>query len=937
MAEVTRAAQPPAAKQTKPLDFDAFLSYTRRDRPVVSGIQQGLHHIGRRLGQLRALRVFRDDTDLTASPDLWGRITEALDRSRFLIVTLSPPAAASLWVNKEVSYWLERRGREQLMLVLTAGHLHWDQATARFDPQASDAAPPVLTERGSLPSEPLFIDVTDDAPWDYRAPTFRDKITALAAPIHGKPKDQLASDDLREQRRFRRLRTAAITGLIALTVVAVVAAGIAVAQRQEAIRRLHDATVARLDAEGASMLAGATPGGDERAVQELLAAHAIANRPDGVPILNAQIARFATQKILDASSSVHQLAYSPDGSRVATADDDGTVRQWDAATGKPMGSPLKGHADNVTAVEYAPDGQTIASTSFDGTMRLWNAGTGAALNPNPMRVGGLTAVAVSPDGRMVVTGGNDDTLRIWDPHSGQLRLAHQVFTDNRVAISDVAFDRTGNLVAVSGNSGTVIIYDTTTGTSHAPTITVPGLGPFPSTVWRVAFSPDGHTIALGSDDLELWNADTGTLIRAIRVGTARVTTVNALAFSPDGHRIATGRNDGALQLWDADSGAQIGPTLTGHTGMVTGVAFSPDGEQIATASQDATLRLWNATLGQPMRGPDPVLLHVAFSPDGHRLAASGDNAVQLWDIVAGQPRPSLTASGSGPKSFGFVDGGRIVIAAADGTVQVWDASTGQPVGQPVHIGIAQQIAQRGVHFAFRGDGREIASGTEYDGTAQLWDVATGRALGQPMTVAASDNAIYALAFSPDGHHLAAGYDDGVRLWNTDTGQPEGTVMADPRSLPIMGVAFSRDGTVVAAGREDGAVELRDTGTGRPTRNSPLVGHTSHAFGVAFGVGDQLASGGSDATLRLWDTSTGKPTAAPLTVSDSVTSVAVSPHGRLAAAASVDGTVRVSPAVADPSQLCAKLSTNMSHQQWRDWVSPSIGYITVCPGLAVAPD
>src|ERR1700678_2564588 len=175
MSEAKRAVQFPAPGQMVPLDYDAFLSYTHRDRPVVSGIQKGLHHIGRRLGQLRALRVFRDDTDLTASPDLWGRITDALDRSCFMIVTLSPQAAQSHWVNKEISYWIERRGLEQLMLVVAAGQLHWDENTARFDPQTSDAAPPVLTEPGSLPAEPLFIDVSGDAPWDHRAPTFRDK------------------------------------------------------------------------------------------------------------------------------------------------------------------------------------------------------------------------------------------------------------------------------------------------------------------------------------------------------------------------------------------------------------------------------------------------------------------------------------------------------------------------------------------------------------------------------------------------------------------------------------------------------------------------------------------------------------------------------------------------------------------------------------------
>src|ERR1700739_2514276 len=150
MSEVTQAAEFPASGQVEPLDYDACLSYTHRDGPVVSGIQKGLHHIGRRLGQLRALRVFRDDTDLTASPDLWSRIVDALDRSRFFIVTLSPLAAQSQWVNQEISYWLQHRGREQLMLVLVDGQLQWDQRTARFDPAISNAESAVLTEPGAL-------------------------------------------------------------------------------------------------------------------------------------------------------------------------------------------------------------------------------------------------------------------------------------------------------------------------------------------------------------------------------------------------------------------------------------------------------------------------------------------------------------------------------------------------------------------------------------------------------------------------------------------------------------------------------------------------------------------------------------------------------------------------------------------------------------------
>jgi hypothetical protein len=124
--------------------YDAFISYSHaKDKPVAAALQAVVQTLGKPWYRRRALRVFRDDTSLSATPGLWPSIEQALAQSRFLIFLASPEAAASQWVGKEVAYWLEYKGADTLLIALTDGDLAWDSVAGDFRSPGTPALPEV--------------------------------------------------------------------------------------------------------------------------------------------------------------------------------------------------------------------------------------------------------------------------------------------------------------------------------------------------------------------------------------------------------------------------------------------------------------------------------------------------------------------------------------------------------------------------------------------------------------------------------------------------------------------------------------------------------------------------------------------------------------------------------------------------------------------------
>src|ERR1700754_416135 len=137
--------------------YDGFLSYSHAvDGRLAPALQTGVERFAKRWNRTRALRIFRDKASLAANPSLWQVIERALARSDWFLLMASPEAAASVWVGREVDWWLRHRGADGLLIVVTGGELCWNEDLGGFDPAVSTALPPALY--GAFRAEPLWVD-----------------------------------------------------------------------------------------------------------------------------------------------------------------------------------------------------------------------------------------------------------------------------------------------------------------------------------------------------------------------------------------------------------------------------------------------------------------------------------------------------------------------------------------------------------------------------------------------------------------------------------------------------------------------------------------------------------------------------------------------------------------------------------------------------------
>ncbi len=492
----------------------------------------------------------------------------------------------------------------------------------------------------------------------------------------------------------------------------------------------------------------------------------------------------------------------------------------------------KGTIQNIV---YSPDGKILAAA---GSLGIWlydtdNLGEIELLKEDPYR-----AIAISPDGKLMASSGYwEDEIYLWD-------------FSNREQI--------GTLVG------------------HA------------NSIYFLAFSPDGESLASGSSDntVRLWDVAEQKQIGFFNIDKALYT----VAISPDWEILASGGGEeNEIRLWSIQEQRQIG-LLKGHTDGVLSIAFNPDGKILASGSNDRTIRIWDVG-EQKQTGllendwGSPVI----FSPDGKILVSCADErTIRLWDVDEQMPIGTLEGSTNlaYPKIFS-PDGKTLVSTDGGSAIRFWDVQGQKQAG--IIDGFTRTSELLSYSLAFSPDGKMLAS-KSWD-TVNFWDVQEQKTMGR----LEEDSVgwylgLNSIAFSPDGKILAS--INGKEIYLYDIQTQERTGILKGHTMTISSIAFTPDGKIlVSSGNQDRTVRLWDVAE---QKELGVLGNDSWAHTVAISPdGKTIAAAiGDERLIRLWDTNTQKEIGVLEDPAAAAFSVAFSPDGETIASCNQHGIIRI---------------------------------------------
>ncbi len=839
--------------------FDAFISYSHAaDGQLAPQVQRGLQRLAKGTFQRRALRVFHDNTGLSTNPHLWGSIESALTGSEWFVLLASPEAARSEWVAREVTTWLASKPLDHILIVVTDGDIGF-LPDAGVDRTVTTCLPEALID--ALDNEPRWLDMRwarTDEQLDLRNGRFRAAVADLAAPIHGVAKDDLEGEDVRQQKRAKRLATIGVTAVAVLAVVSLVAAVVAIDQQREATAQRDVAQAQRARADEQS----------NKATSRALAAQAAAVSPSDIDLglllgvegyrrdpsidtttgLLAALnnAKGITQLVRHLPAGIVDIEVSPDRAILYAVTSDGDVWKVDTNGWTTVGDPLLSGVPGPFGIDVSKDGSRLAVNSESG-VTVVETGTGEVVATG---IGESTAgsLGLSDDGTLLSVGLLAEPLvQVFDLDT--MTKVYELEAQDAVAI----FLPDQRLAVSPLGSSWLGVYDLD-GDPSVPVLSRDDLQPGGG----LTLSPDGTVLIQGG------LAGTGILLDAVTLDSlspvlsVRGSRTGDFFFSPDGTLVGMGSDDGSVRVFDVASSTEV-LEMTGMTGAVWS-EFVGDSTLFSASYYDDAAVVWDAgrasQLGVAQRAGDS-LSGVEVINGGRQMVVSIVGEVVVAPVDDIDSPTAKVATGTFNRALD--------VAEQAGLVGVYsleiDDTTGEVIDRKVRIlqlpDLSEQVAisfgENAIeNISLSPDGTLVAVGLR-NGSLAVYDTVTGEPVLQPLPVDEFPCCMGLLVWNADGTRLHTGGQDGtLRTFDTATWTilSEHVLAADASAL--RSGRLTPDGTQVIVPTEAGTVFLVDAATGEPQGEPFVAAGTQLQNAALVNEGSVLAAISRDGKLRLWD-------------------------------------------------------------------------------------
>jgi WD40 repeat protein len=477
---------------------------------------------------------------------------------------------------------------------------------------------------------------------------------------------------------------------------------------------------------------------------------------------------------------------------------------------------IDGHRAAVTTVAVAANGSRGASADQDGVIRVWKLPGGESLvtitGPGPVH-----AIAFAPDGKTLASAGTDKIVRLWDladlPQAPRdITKETKALTGHTDAVHAVAFGSDANTLASGGADKAVILWDVAAGKERKK------LQEHTGAVRTLAFTPDGKTLVSAGDESRfiLWDVGAGT-----KRLDGKTTYASIAAVAAAGTQICTagvetqlGVGLGILRFWSSADGKETLKPIH-HDSAMRALAFASDGKTVYGAATDRIIRQWNVATGQEEKrwiGHFDTVNTLAFPGDGSTLiSASADKTVRLWDLARPAGPDVIQAHGDWVQALAIGRNDTVLASGArDGSIKLWDARTNKLLHEiPKHKGAVTALA-----FSSHKDSAFLAVGTRDDkneGAITIWqidgDPVKGLAVKQTQILKEHKKGITCLDFCHAEDKadilISGSADQTVKVWDIKAGKEKASHHG--HNDEVRCVTFSFDDRTFASGGKDGLV------------------------------------------------------------------------------------------------------------------------------------